>query len=76
MMELKTIAQISHEVWQLFVKYSPKDADLDTFADDIHELDTKYKDTEGYKFMQELTKAYFNELNRRKVNEQKQKPCD
>ena len=67
--DLKKIADISHEVWQIFVKYSLKDADLDTldtFADEIHALDTKYKGTEGYKFMQELVKAYFNELNRRK----------
>jgi len=65
-MELKTIAQISHEVWQLFVDTVPENADLDAYWDRVHELDTKYKGTEGYQFMQELTKAYFNELNRRK----------
>lgn len=65
-MELKTIAQISHEVWEVFCKYHSEIKDLSTFPDDVHVLDEKYKDTEGYKFMQKLLKVYFDELNRMK----------
>lgn len=63
-MELNTIAQISHEVWEVFCKYHPEGTDLGTFPDDVHVLDEKYKSTEGYKFMQGLLKVYFDELNR------------
>ena len=55
---------ISGNVWNLFKKYLPTDADLITFPDDVHALDEAYKGTPEYKFMQELLKAYFNELNR------------
>lgn len=57
---------ISTDVWEVFKKYHPEGANLSTITQDIHELDEKYKDTDGYKLMQELLKAYFNELNRGK----------
>ena len=56
--------EISGFVWNFFKKYLPKDADLTTLTDDIHELDQKYKDTDEYEFMQKLLKVYFDELNR------------
>ncbi len=65
-MELKKIAEISHDVWQVFVKYYASDADLKTFTQDVHKLDEKYKDTDGYELMKSLNKTYFDELNRMK----------
>lgn len=59
-------SEISRDVWVLFKKYLPIDADLTPFADDVHDLDTKYKGTDGYQFMQKLLKVYFDELNRMK----------
>ena len=56
-------SEISTNIWVLFKKYLPADADLTTFADDVHALDQKYKDQDGYKFMQKLLKVYFDELN-------------
>ena len=59
--EYKTI---SADVWLLFKKYFPPDADLNEFADDVHKLDEKYRaDVRQYCFMQQLLKVYFNELN-------------
>ena len=58
---------ISTDIWNLFKKYLPTDADLSTFAEDVHELDKKYhemNDLEAYGFMQKLLKVYFEELNR------------
>lgn len=47
-----------------FKKYLPTDADTMTVAQDIHDLDEKYKNTDGYEFMQKLLKVYFDELNK------------
>ena len=66
MNDIRGIAAVSHDVWELFRKYHPEDADLNTWAQDVHKLDKKYRDTDKYKLMQELVKVYFNELNRRK----------
>lgn len=59
--EYKTI---SADVWLIFKKYFPPEADLGEFADDVHKLDEKYRaDVRQYCFMQQLLKVYFNELN-------------
>ena len=63
-MELKVYREISADVWKLFKKYFSADADLNTFADDVHQLTEKYGDTEYREFMQKLLKVYFDELNR------------
>ena len=58
---------ISTDIWNLFKKYLPIDADLTTFTEDVHELDQKYhgmNDLEAYGFMQKLLKVYFEELCR------------
>lgn len=55
---------ISTDVWVLFKKYLHTDADLTTFADDVHELNNKYEEDPEYKFMQKLLKVYFDELHR------------
>ena len=55
--------EISGFVWDFFKKYLPTDADLTPVADDVHELDQRYKGTDYYKFMQKLLKVYFDELN-------------
>ena len=58
---------ISTDIWVLFKKYLPIDADLSAFTEDVHELDQKYhdmNDLEAYGFMQKLLKVYFDELNR------------
>lgn len=57
-------SEISTDVWNIFKKYLPTDADLITFADDIHLLDQKYNDQDTYEFMKKLMKVYFYELNR------------
>ena len=57
-------SEISTNIWVLFKKYLPYDADLDEFADDVHQLTEKYGDTEYREFMQKLLKVYFDELNR------------
>lgn len=55
---------ISADVWAIFKKYFPVGADTDSFADDVHALDRKYKaDVRQYCFMQKLLKVYFDELN-------------
>ena len=64
-MDIKAYTEISNDVWQVFKKYVPGDADLTTFTDDVHKLDQKYHeagDLKAYKFMQRLLKAYFDEL--------------
>ena len=63
-MELKVYKEISADVWKLFKKYLPSDADLGSFADDVHQLTEKYGDTKYREFMQKLLKVYFDELNR------------
>lgn len=64
--KLEEYRQISADVWGIFKRYLPKDANAAPFADDVHDLDTKYKGTDGYQFMQKLLKVYFDELNRMK----------
>lgn len=56
---------ISRDIWTLFKKYLPTDADLTTFTEDVHALDQKYHelgDLNAYRFMQKLLKVYFDEL--------------
>ena len=58
-------AEASGDVWAIFKKYLPGDADLGTFTDDVHKLDEKYhnmNDLKAYRFMQKLLKVYFDEL--------------
>ena len=60
-------AEVSSDIWAIFKKYLPEDADLNEFTDDVHALDQKYHDAnnlEAYRFMQKLMKVYFDELNR------------
>lgn len=59
---LEEYKQISGDIWTLFKTYFPKDADTDSFAKDVHDLDQKYKGQNGYLFMQKLLKVYFDEL--------------
>ena len=35
--------QVSADVWTVFKKYFPADADTTDFTDDVHKLDLKYK---------------------------------
>lgn len=56
---------ISTDIWFLFKKYLPTNADLTTFTEDVHALDRKYHDAndlDTYRFMQKLMKVYFDEL--------------
>ena len=55
---------ISTDVWVLFKKYLPINAELSEFAQDVHELNDKYERSDEYRFMQKLLKVYFDELNR------------
>ena len=55
--------EITTDVWKVFKKYQAADADLNEFAPDVSKLDEKYRDKAGYKFMQDLLKVYFRELN-------------
>lgn len=55
---------ISADVWTVFKKYFPEDADTDTFIQDVDALDKKYRqDVRQYCFMKKLLKVYFDELN-------------
>ena len=57
--------EISADVWKVFKKYLPEKADLDTFVDDVHELNNKYEpNMVEFRFMNKLLKVYFDELNR------------
>lgn len=61
---LEQYKDISADVWMIFKKYFPTDADLDDFVADIHKLDKKYEmDEQQYRFMQRILKVYFDELN-------------
>lgn len=62
--ELKKYHEVTTDIWKIFKKYYPEDANLDEFADDVHELTVKYEGTDECKFMQALLKVYFDELNR------------
>ena len=55
---------VSADVWVIFKKYLPEGVNLDEFAQDVHELNSKYEGAADYKFMQKLLKVYFDELNR------------
>lgn len=56
--------EISAEVWKIFQKYFPDDADTTGFADDVHRLDEKYKDNpRTYEFYQKLMRVFFQELH-------------
>jgi len=57
---------ISTDVWVLFKKYLPTDADLTPFANDVDNLYKKYKNDPEYEFMKRLLKVYFDELKRTK----------
>ena len=63
MTDLKEYHEITTDVWKVFKKYQAADADLNEFAPDVSKLDEKYRDKAGYKFMQDLLKVYFRELN-------------
>ena len=63
-MDSKKYMEVSSDIWRVFKKYLPDNADLSTFANDVHYLDRKYAKDEGYQFMQKLLKVYFDELNR------------
>ena len=63
-MDIKNYQQISADVWNIFKKYLPADADLGSFAEDVHQLTEKYGDSDHRGFMQRLLKVYFDELNR------------
>ena len=56
--------EASGDVWMIFKKYLPEDADLTAWGKDVHDLDEKYQNTNEYEFMQKLLKVYFDELNR------------
>lgn len=67
MMNLKKYHEVTTDIWKIFKKYHPADADLNEFTQDVHALDQKYhemNDLEAYGFMQKLLKVYFDELNR------------
>lgn len=67
MLDLKKYHEVTTDIWQIFKKYAPADASLDSFTDDVHALDQKYhemNDLDAYGFMQKLLKVYFDELNR------------
>ena len=56
--------QISADVWQIFKKYFPDDADTSSFTEEVGKLDKKYHDNPRmYDFMQRLLRVYFQELN-------------
>lgn len=57
--------EISADVWRVFKKYLPEESDLETFVDDVHELNNKYEpNMDEFRFMNKLLKVYFDELNR------------
>ena len=62
MKDLNLYKQISNDVWQVFKSYLPDDADTLDFPKSVSKLDEKYRNTEGYDFMQKLLKVYFKEL--------------
>lgn len=64
-LSVSAYCEISADVWNIFKKYAPDDADLMTFSADVHTLDQKYhemNDLNAYRFMQKLLKVYFDEL--------------
>lgn len=63
---MKVYREVSADVWKIFKKYQPEGVSIEEFADDVHELNEKYYNTDVYHFMQNLLKVYFDELNRLK----------
>ena len=64
-LSVSAYCEISADVWNIFKKYAPDDADLMTFSADVHKLDQKYhemNDLNAYRSMQKLLKVYFDEL--------------
>ena len=65
MTSITTYHEVTTNVWKVFKKYQDPAANLDEFPEDVDRLDQKYKsDPTVYRFMQDLLKVYFNELNR------------
>lgn len=62
MKDIESYKTISNEVWKVFRSTFPEGSDLTKFTDEVALLDKKYKDVEGYRFMQKLLKVYFEEL--------------
>lgn len=55
---------ISADVWMIFKRYFDDDSDTDTFAQEVHILDAKYKQNpRTYEFFQKLMRVYFQELH-------------
>ena len=66
-MDINKYQEISADIWKIFKKYHPDDADLNEFTADVAALDQKYheaNDIDAYRFMQKLLKVYFDELSR------------
>ena len=59
-------SEISRDVWVLFKKYLPIDADVTPFANDVDDLYKKYIHEPEYEFMKKLLKVYFDELAKAK----------
>lgn len=73
-LSVSAYCEISADIWSIFKKYAPDDADLTTFTEDVHKLDQKYHeagDLDAYRFMQKLMKVYFDELGVIKNGENK-----
>ncbi|MBR2550588.1 MAG: hypothetical protein IKE92_11355 [Clostridiales bacterium] len=65
MTDLKRYHEITTDIWKIFRKYYPEESNLDTFIDDVYELNNKYENSrDEFRFMNKLLKVYFNELNR------------
>lgn len=61
--KIEDYREISADVWMIFKKYFPDDADMADFGEDIHKLDEKYKpDLRKYCFMSQLIRVYVDEL--------------
>ena len=55
MKTLNDYKNISSDVWEIFKKYLPGDANLETFSSDVHVLNDKYKDDrDAFRFIQQL----------------------
>lgn len=55
---------MSNDVWQIFKKYFPADANNDTFPDDVSAVGKKYYDNpRTYEFVIKLLRVYTQELN-------------
>ena len=60
--------EVETDVWNFFKKYFNNE-NLDDLTDDIHRLDTKYKNNlRMYCFMNELLRVHFKELDELKKN--------